>query len=154
MATAPTSNLDIERADILDLLDWKRRIFELYSEVRSAPEPHHGWQHWRDVRDALFRSHRQTPIAPEARSAFERLEYFPYDPALRVLADVIPAPGERRAIAGSAGSQTLFSRFAFARCELGELELYWLDGYGGGGFLPLGGTTKPPATERAGPAPP
>ena len=40
---------------MLDLLDWKRRIFELYSEVRSAPRPHHGRQHWRGVRDALFR---------------------------------------------------------------------------------------------------
>src|SRR2546428_8510811 len=100
METARTFSTNVERMDALDLLDWKRRIFELYSEVRSAPEPHHGWQHWRDVRDALFRSHRQTPIAPEARSAFERLEYVPYDPALRALADVIPPPHQRRTTAG------------------------------------------------------
>src|SRR5438552_4266550 len=142
MATAQTSSANVERVDTLDLLDWKRRIFELYSEVRSAPKPHHGRQHWRDVRDALFRSHRQTPVAPELRKAFERLEYFPYDPALRMFAEVVAAPGERRAIAGSAGSQTLFSRFALARCELGELELYWLDGYGGGVFLPFGDATN------------
>ena len=115
MAAAPTSNPNVERADILDLLDWKRRIFELYSEVRCAPRTHHGWQHWRDARDALFRSHPQTPVAPKSRNAFERLEYFPYDPALRMFADVAAAPGECRAIAGSAGSQTLFSRFALAR---------------------------------------
>ncbi len=150
METARTFSTNVERVDALDLLDWKRRIFELYSEVRSAPEPQHGWQHWRDVRDALFRSHRQTPIAPEARDAFERLEYFPYDPALRVLADVVASPDEPRAIAGSAGSQILFRRFAVARCELGELELYWLEGYGGGVFLPFGDATNGRETYGAG----
>jgi uncharacterized protein (DUF1684 family) len=150
MATALTASTNVERVDELDLLDWKRRIFALYSEIRSAPKPHHGWQHWRDVRDALFRSHPQTPIAPEARDAFERLEYFPYDPALRVLADVVAAPGELHVIAGSAGSQVLFSRFALAHCEVGELELYWLDGYGGGVFLPFGDATNGRETYGAG----
>ncbi len=28
------------------------------------------------------------------------------------------------------------------RFELGELEVYWLDGYGGGVFLPFGDTTN------------
>jgi uncharacterized protein (DUF1684 family) len=150
METAQTSDTNVEQVEELDLLDWKRRIFALYAEVRSAPKPHHGWQHWRDVRDALFRSHRQTPIAREARESFERLEYFPYDPALRVLADVVAAPGERQAIAGSAGSETPFSRFAIARCELGELELYWLAGYGGGLFLPFGDATNGGETYGAG----
>jgi uncharacterized protein (DUF1684 family) len=150
MATVPTASTNVERVDKLDLLDWKRRIFALYAEIRSAPKPHHGWQHWRDVRDALFRSHAQTPVRPEAREAFERLEYFPYDPALRFLADVVAAPGERGAIAGSAGSQTPFTRFALARCELGELELYWLEGYGGGVFLPFGDATNGRETYGAG----
>jgi uncharacterized protein len=139
-----------EQLETLDLLDWKRRVFELYSEVRAAPKPHHAWRHWRDVRDALFRTHRQTPLPADARDAFEGLEYFSYDPELRLLGEVVSAPEEQLEIAGSAGSQILFRRFAVVQCELGELELYWLEGYGGGVFLPFGDATNGRETYGAG----
>jgi hypothetical protein len=29
-------------SETLDLLDWKRRVFSLYAEVRAAPEPDAG----------------------------------------------------------------------------------------------------------------
>jgi len=126
----------------LELLDWKRRVFELYAEVRAAPEPEPAWQRWRAVRDELFRTHPQSPLPPEARAAFSGLDYFAYDPALRMLAEVELADEESREIAGSAGSVTRFRRFARARFKLGALELYWLEGYGGGVFLPFAdGTT-------------
>ena len=57
----------------LELLDWKRRIFALYAEIRSDPRPERAWQRWRDVRDDLFRSHPQTP------SAVAHLRYFDYE---------------------------------------------------------------------------
>ena len=135
---------------MLDLLDWKRRIFELYAEVRRTPNPQHAWRHWRDTRDALFRSHRQSPLPVEARRDFESVAYFPYDPGLRVLAEVVPARGERRLIPGSTGSPVVFSRFAIARSRVGELELYWLEGYGGGVFLPFGDATNGRETYSAG----
>ena len=126
----------------LELLDWKRQVFELYAEVRAAPEPEQAWHRWREGRDELFRTHRQSPLAEEARAAFSGLDYFAYDPALRLLAEVEPAEEETREIAGSAGSVTRFRRFARARFEPGALELYWLEGYGGGVFLPFAdGTT-------------
>jgi len=49
---------------------------------------------------------------------------------------------EAREIAGSAGSVTRFRRFGRALLPFGTLELYWLEGYGGGVFLPFAdGTT-------------
>jgi uncharacterized protein len=131
--------------DALELLDWKRRIFELYSEVRRAASPEAAWQHWRDVRDELFRSHPQSPSP-----GYEGVAYFPYDPALRFLAEVEPAEPESLEIAGSAGSLTRFTRFAIARFSLGALELYWLEGYGGGVFLPFGDRTNRRETYGAG----
>jgi uncharacterized protein (DUF1684 family) len=122
--------------DELTLLDWKRRIFELYSEVRNEPEPERAWQHWRQVRDELFRTHPQTPIP--AGAAFERIPYFDYDPALRVLGVVEPAERVRREIATSGEHPYSFTRFARVRFTLAEehaLDLYWLDGYGGGIYL-------------------
>jgi uncharacterized protein (DUF1684 family) len=130
----------------LELLDWKRRIFELYAEVRGEPEPAVAWRHWCAVRDDLFRTHPQTPLTVESRERFTGVDYFPYDASMRVLAAVEPAPDEVRGIAGSAGSCTRFGRFGIARFELGgsahALELYWLEGYGGGVFLPFGDTTR------------
>jgi len=130
----------------LALLDSKRCIFELYAEVRSSPEPEAAWHEWRAGRDRLFGSHPQSPLTAAARAGFRRLEYFPYDPALRVLAAVVPAPAKPNGIAGSAGSTVVFRRFARACFKLGReshaLELYWLEGYGGGVFLPFGDATS------------
>ena len=122
--------------DELTLLDWKRRIFELYSEVRRARDPVAAWQHWREVRDELFRTHSQTPLPPGTN--FEHLPYFDYDPALRVLGTVDPAERISREIATSGEHPYWFTRFARVRFTLAEehaLDLYWLDGYGGGIYL-------------------
>jgi hypothetical protein len=130
----------------LELLDWKRRIFDLYSEVRRTPDPAAAWEHWRAVRDELFRTHPQSPLTPEGHEQFSGVDYFPYDPALRVLAAVEHADEEVREIAGSAGSATRFRRFGRARFELDGvpqmLELFWLDAYGGGVFLPIADATS------------
>jgi len=124
--------------DELTLLDWKRRIFELYAEVRSDRDAAHAWRHWSAVRDELFRSHVQSPLPPERRASFTGLPLYPYDPALRVQATVVVAERERREIATSGDLPYAFTRFAQAEFELEgpqRLDLYWLEGYGGGVFL-------------------
>jgi uncharacterized protein (DUF1684 family) len=136
----------------LELLDWKRRIFELYAEIRADPDPEHGWRHWRDIRDELFRSHPQTPIPPE--TPFNGLTYFDYDRSLRVLGSVEPAERERREIATSGAHPYSFTRFARTHFELAgtehSLDLYWLDGYGGGLFLSFADATSGTETYGAG----
>jgi uncharacterized protein len=128
----------------LELLDWKRRIFHLYAEVRAS-EPRAGWERWCDVRADLFRDHPQSPSP-----GYSSLAYFDYDPALRFVADVEPADEHVLEIPGSAGSLTRFRRFAVARFDLGELELYWLEAYGGGVFLPFADATRGKETYGAG----
>jgi uncharacterized protein (DUF1684 family) len=124
--------------DELDLLDWKRRVFDLYASVRESAAPEQAWETWRETRDELFRSHPQSPLPAAERAAFRGLPYFDYDPSFRVLATVRPAEREHREIATSGEEPYSFTRFATAFFELeGEqsLDLYWLDGYGGGIFL-------------------
>ncbi len=135
----------------LTLLDWKRRIFELYEQVRREPDPARGWQHWRAVRDELFRTHPQTPIP--AGTQFEQVPYFDYDPALRVLGTVDPAERVTREIATSGEQPYSFTRFARVRFTLAEelaLDLYWLDGYGGGVYLCFADATSGRETYGAG----
>lgn len=124
----------------LDLLDWKRRIFAVYQEVRESQEPKAGWERWRAVRDDLFALHPQSPIPATDRAGFKALSYYEYDPDARVLADVEAAEPEHFDIETSGDGGTYgFTRFGAARFELMaeplRLDLYWLDGYGGGIFL-------------------
>jgi uncharacterized protein len=124
----------------LTLLDWKRRIFALYAEIRSAAEPQRAWERWCAVREELFRSHPQSP-SREARPI-----YFDYDRALRVYASVEPAERAHREIATSGAERYSFTRFARARFDIAgkeqTLELDWLDGYGGGVFLSFADATS------------
>jgi uncharacterized protein (DUF1684 family) len=132
--------------DELTLLDWKRRVFALYAEVRAEHDPERGWRHWREVRDELYRAHPQSPLQAEQRAGFDGLPYFDYDPALRVVGAVEPAERERREIATSGEDPYAFTRFARTRFELGgapqTLDLFWLEGYGGGLFLSFADATS------------
>jgi uncharacterized protein (DUF1684 family) len=131
--------------DELTLLDWKRRVFALYAEVRGEPDPRAAWEHWCDVRRELYHTHPQSP-RPGGQP-----RYFAYDAAFRFegrIEAVEPAPLE---IAGSAGSATRFRRFGRARFGNDHaLELYWLDAYGGGVFLPFRDGTSGRETYGAG----
>jgi uncharacterized protein len=143
-------------ADLFDLLDWKRRIFAVYAEVRAATDPASGWRRWRAVRDELFTTHPQSPVPTVERAGFPGLPYFDYDPRYRVAGDVRQAEPERYDIAtsGEAGGSYSFTRFATVGFDLlgehAELELYWLEGYGGGLFLPLRDATSGTVTYGAG----
>ena len=137
----PRSRVD----DARTLLDWKRRVFALYAEIRAADDPETSWRRWREVRDELFRDHPQSPSP-----GYEQLAYFPYDPSLRFVAEVVPAERDRRAIGSSGDEPVWFTHFATARFDGRELELYWLDAYGGGLFLPFRDATAGTETYGAG----
>jgi uncharacterized protein (DUF1684 family) len=138
----------------LTLLDWKRRVFALYAEIRGDEQPERAWSRWRAVRDELFRTHPQSPLPAAERASFDGVPYFDYDPALRVLATVEPAEPERREIATSGEEPYAFTRFARAGFELDgspqSLDLYWLEGYGGGVFLSFADATSGKETYGAG----
>jgi len=143
-----------ESAAILELLDWKRRVFALYAAVRESRDPEAAWRLWRDTRDGLFARHPQSPLPSEEREGFGGLAYFDYDRALRTTAQVEAAAPARVAIGASGGEEVVFRRFAHARFELGgeerSLDLYWLEGYGGGVFLPFRDATSGRETYGAG----
>ena len=132
-------------SETLDLLDWKRRVFALYADVRASAEPERAWEHWRAIRAELFRNHPQSP-----RPGFEGLGYFPYDPDWRFLAELDPADHEQRRIGSSGEEPVTFTRFAIARFGGHELEVFWLEAYGGGLFLPFRDRTAGPETYGAG----
>jgi uncharacterized protein len=128
----------------LDLLGWKREVFALYRRVRAL-EPEAAWREWRAGRDRLFAGHSQSPLGADALPGFEALRFFPYDPAFRVTGTVVATEPTVREIDSSTGERIRFRQFGLVEFELsGEqsLPLYWLEGYGGGLFLPFADLTS------------
>ena len=131
----------------LELLDWKRRVAEVYAHVREA-EAEDGWRAWCDERESLFATHPQSP-APGARP-----RYFDYDPAARVLGEVTPAPAEELRLPVSRDEEVVAIRTGRVEFELegqaAALDLFWISGYGGGLFLPFRDATSGTTTYGAG----
>jgi uncharacterized protein (DUF1684 family) len=140
--------------EALSLLDWKRHIFDLYRDVRAHDDPRAAWNLWRETRDTLFSSHEQSPVSAEQRASFPRIPYFDYDPSVRFAVELIQAEPERYDIASSLDGTYAFTRFARAPLHVAgtdvELEVYWLEAYGGGVFVPFRDATSGKTTYGAG----
>ena len=129
---------------LLDLLDYRRRVNDLYGEVRAVSErdPRAAHRRWREARDELFRSHPQSALPEGERTAFRGLRYFDYDPAFVFTAAVRPMPHERYDVDTSTGGVIPFVRFGAIDLPIGTLEVLWLDAYSGGVFLPFRDATS------------
>jgi uncharacterized protein len=127
-------------APLLDLLDYRRKVAEMYRTVRAmaVTDPQLAWQFWRTERDSLFASHPQTALPQEIRPSFRGLSYFDYDPALRFTVPVtLSAAPVSRDITTATGGALAFSLFGRVSLPFADLNLYWFDQYGGGVFVPF-----------------
>jgi len=145
---------DLSVADVLALLDWRRRIAELYAEIRSMSDQPAAWGRWRDKRARLFAEHAQSPLPPSDRERYSGPHLYDHDPAWRVLASVAPAEPQRFELPSSDGRSMSFIRFALALFTVAgvglSLDLYWLQSYGGGLFVPYADLTSGAETYGAG----
>lgn len=132
--------------DPIALADWRRRTAEIYAIARNTASPEAAWHGWRQARDRLFRDHAQSPIARARRDRYTALRYFDYDAAARFVVAFEPIADGRviedgqgddarvalRPVARTSGIAQAYGR---------ELTLYWVEGYGGGLFLPFADAT-------------
>jgi hypothetical protein len=131
-----------EAQALLDLVDWRRRVGDLYRV--TGPDTA---TRFRESRDRLFRAHQQSPIEPDERGSFKGLRYFPYDPAYRVHALLEPGDGSELVIeTGGDDGSVRYRRAGVLTFELaGEpcrLTVLSLVQYAGGLFLPFRDTTS------------
>jgi uncharacterized protein (DUF1684 family) len=127
---------------LLDLVDWRRRVGDLYRA--SGPD---AVEHFRKGRDELFRTHPQSPIEHQERHAFAGLHYFPHDPAYRLDARFEPGEGSELVIdtGGEDGAVRyrraghLVFRLHGESCRLTVLSLVQ---YAGGLFVPFRDATS------------
>ena len=101
---------------------------------------------WREGRDALFKTHPQSPLDEQQRSSFKALPFFEYDPALRFTVQLRAAEGASFLVSAGADGDVRLRCFAQTdglRQAIGrELSLFWVEGYGGGVFLPFADATS------------
>jgi uncharacterized protein len=126
----------------LDLVDWRRRVGDLYRT--GGPDP---LAQFREGRDRLFQSHPQSPIEPDERSSFAGLKYFPSDRAYRVGARfeagegselLIDTGGEDGAVRYRRAGRLVFTLHG-EPCRLTVLSLVQ---YAGGLFVPFRDATS------------
>jgi uncharacterized protein (DUF1684 family) len=123
----------------LALLDWRRRVARLYAEVRGEPDIAAAHEHWRRTRDELLRTQPVSPIPGPQRAGYPGAPVAAYDPGLRFEAAVdTDVPPKHMDVA--TGTDGLVRFDLMGRANLpggGELDVWWLAGYGGGVFVPV-----------------
>lgn len=130
--------------DPFALTHWRRTVAEMYAVVRGAPaaEQARAWEAFRTARDALFQSHPQTPLTTQQRVRFSGIAYYPYDPAWRIVG-ALDRDVERETLAVELPAEGLFHYTRVARVRFrargrdAALTVFWIEGYGGGLFLPF-----------------
>jgi uncharacterized protein len=98
---------------------------------------------FRRGRDALFRSHPQSPLSEAAREQFSGLDYFEHDPSMRI-ACALDAAADAGGIEIDTGGEDGIIRYQRAgrlrflmAGRACELTVFRLVGYAGGLFLPF-----------------
>jgi uncharacterized protein (DUF1684 family) len=130
------------------LADWRRRVAEAYAAVRAGVADLVGTAlHFRAARDRLFREHPESPLAADRRRDWRGFDWYAYAPAWRLKGVVEIAPKrEAFEIALEADGIVRCTRAGQVRFAAGmrqaRLAVYWLEGYGGGLWLPFTDATS------------
>jgi uncharacterized protein len=133
-----------------ELADYRRRVILLYlAEPRTGEA---GVEDFRRRRDELFRDHPQSALPDAQRAGFGGLSYFEYDPDAVVHTRLAPPPRGDRLEIDTGGEDGVIRdrRVGLLPTPHGELTLYWMEGYGGGLFLPFRDATAGEETYGAG----
>ena len=123
----------------LAVADWRRRVFALYEAVRAAGDPAEAHALWRAGRDELLAVHPASPLPVEGRSAFQGAEIGVYEPQLRfeVAVDTDAEP-VRWDVPTATDGVVPFTRIGVLHLPtVGDLDVWWLESYGGGVFVPV-----------------
>jgi uncharacterized protein (DUF1684 family) len=126
----------------LELLDWRRRMSELFADLRRRPPDAETLAWFRAQKDTLFREHPQSPIPAADRAQFGGLRYWPFDPSARVGAQFTAVDEPPPQAAG----EVPFTRIGHLEFQLHQRPLslgaFWIEGYAGGLFVPFTDSTS------------
>ncbi len=124
--------------DAYDIVDWRRRVFALYAEVRANPDVAAAHEHWSQVRDDLMATHAASPLPAEVRESFDGLRVPGYDPAWRFEVEVQPTEEASIEVTSGTDGSVPFERLGVVEVPgVGSLDVWRLASYAGGLFVPV-----------------
>lgn len=130
------------------LADWRRTVASDYAAVRSGvADPEGAAKRFRAARDRHFIEHPESPIAADRRRDWRGIHWYAYAPAWR-LKGVVEPTAKRETFEISLATDGILrsTRIGQVRFSVGgrpaRLAVYWLEGYGGGIWLPFADTTN------------
>ena len=153
---AERSNIRRQRGDALEsilvnpfgLAQWRRSVACEYAAVRSgAADPEGAARRFRAARDRLFREHPESPIAADRRRDWRGVAWYDYAPAWR-MTGVVESAAERETFEFPLATDGVLrcTRIGQVGFDVGgrpaRLAVYWLEGYGGGIWLPFSDATS------------
>ncbi len=130
------------------LADWRRSVTAEYAAVRAGVADLEGSaMRFRAARDRLFLEHPESPIAADRRRDWRGIDWYPYAPAWRLKGVIeVAAKWETFDIPLAADGILRCTRAGQVRFAVGGLPaclaVYWLEGYGGGIWLPFTDATS------------
>ena len=67
---------------MLSLIDWRREIFEIYSDIRRESNGKTAWEKWRVKREELFKHHPESPTfnIKSIPGCYAQPILYPYNP--------------------------------------------------------------------------
>jgi hypothetical protein len=139
--------------DALSLLDWRRTVSGIYADVRRTTDRAQAHRAWRSARDELFVHHPQSPLLPEDSLRTTGLPYWPYDTALRFEVPLSPPPRPEHREVPSVNDgvirMSLAGQISIEQLHV-TLDVWWLDQYAGGVFIPVRDATAADETYGGG----
>ena len=133
-------------ANPFTLASWRREVFELYAGMRNTAQRDAklAAAQFRAGRDSLILHHVESPLTPDDAKP---IDYFPYDAAWR-LTGTIDRNVERHQFQIDLAHDGVLrcTHAGVVRFQYNEqdfaLSVFWMEGYGGGLWLPFGDTTN------------
>lgn len=130
----------------LDVASWRRDVHALYAQVRANADVQQAHSAWVATRSAMFVEHPAS-----ARLGDQSLVHAPYDPGFRFEVPIEPAEPETWVYPTATDGDVPFVRIGRVTLGgLGSLDVWWLDSYGGGVFIPFKDASNGPVTYGAG----
>lgn len=129
----------------LSTLDWRQQMARVYEAVQGAEDLAAAWPEFVKARSGLRAQH---PLGLHGeKHGRADMSFFDYDPRLSLSSGLSPIQdGETVLCPGGVDGDIRIRAFAkttdLAEVLGGELQLYWIEQYGGGIFLPFKDATN------------
>ena len=129
---------------MLSLVNWRREIFEIYSDIRTESDGKMAWEKWRVKREELFKHHPESPTfnIKSIPGSYAQPILYPYNPNFCLSSQYkVLESSEILELITDDNSITRIQPFLkttdlFEKLNI-ELTIFKILGYGGGLFMPF-----------------